>query len=169
METWSDPPLVCSMPAGPRSISPVFFNTEQEPLTQLTFCSHQSGLDYSLSHNPPEDGMSATYFLERCKDTSYEISISRSQINQWKGHQGGRTSRKNSVLIPWRDTENSTRKWLVAKGSRRGTLAPGHQGHMMKPKGQFKFKGQFIPPSRMGWWVDGPGSLGGQNPPSTKQ
>lgn len=41
----------------------------------------------------------------------------------------------------------------VAQGSRGSTLTPGHQGHTVKPKGQFKET--HIPPSRLEGWDDG--------------
>lgn len=76
----------------------------------------------------------------------------QSQVTQWKGHQGRRISRNNSVLCPWGGTEHFTES-SQCPGFQRKHTHPGHQHHIVKPKGQFKET--HTPPSRLGGWGDG--------------
>lgn len=87
LETWPDTPLACRMPASLRSISLWSLIQSRANNPADSFCSHQSGLDYSLSYAPtrrwnvccifPEDG-------RRCciKSASAEVRW------KWKGMSG---------------------------------------------------------------------------------
>lgn len=102
LETWPDTPLACRMPASLRSISLWSLIQSRANNPADSFCSHQSGLDYSLSYAPtrrwnvccifPEDG-------RRCciKSASAEVRW------KWKGMSGKNGFPEGTGFSPPRD------------------------------------------------------------------
>lgn len=125
METSSDPPLVYSTPASSRSVRPVCFNTEQKPLTQLTASVSSIRVRLQLTSWPTGRwDVCRRLFPEEKQEDITGSHYQQSQVNQWKGHQGGGTSRQNSVPSPWGGRENSTWKWSSCPGFQRKHTHP---------------------------------------------
>lgn len=135
METWSDPPLACRRPVNLRSISPVIYNPEQKPITQLILpVVINQGQTPACLLTHQETGCLLPLSWREARSSHAESA----PAEPWwtlKGVSGGRSFLKKLHSLHLKQHRNPTRKWSGATRSRGRTLAPEHQGHVVKARG----------------------------------
>lgn len=92
------------------------------------------------------------YVLERSKGMSQEVTISKVR---WPSERAIREEEfpETTVFSLPEVAQNTSQESGQCSGIQRKHTHPGHQRHIVKPKGQFKET--HTPPSRLGGWGDG--------------